>query len=228
APLPLRDRGVRERDAAVARHWPSPARRLSRRRGGRRRARGMNASKRIFLAEVREQPAALLTLLEHLDDFVTVGRACAERKPTAVRLVGHGSSDASASYGVYAFGLLPGWTAFRDSISLSTHYRAELDFSRSLAIALSQSGQTPDVVAYARRARERGALTVAVTNEPESELAATAEWTLPLHAGDERAVAASKTLLNTFAMLGLLAGAAAGRGEEVADGMRESASLIAD
>ena len=46
----------------------------------------MNVSRRIFLAEVREQPAALLTLLEQLDAFVAAGRACAERKPTAVRL----------------------------------------------------------------------------------------------------------------------------------------------
>jgi glucosamine--fructose-6-phosphate aminotransferase (isomerizing) len=181
-----------------------------------------------FLAEIREQPEALRRLVESRADVEAVAEALAERGVQEVRLVGHGSSDAAASYGVYAFGLLPGWTAFRDSISLSTHYRAELDFSRSLVIALSQSGQTPDVVAYARRARERGALTVAVTNEPESELAATAEWTLPLHAGEERAVAASKTLLNTFALLGLLAGAAAGRGEEVADGIQACASLIAD
>jgi glucosamine--fructose-6-phosphate aminotransferase (isomerizing) len=181
-----------------------------------------------FLAEIREQPEALRRLVESRAEVEAVAEALAERGVQEVRLVGHGSSDAAASYGVYAFGLLPGWTAFRDSISLSTHYRAELDFSRSLVIALSQSGQTPDVVTYARRARERGALTVAVTNEPESELAATAEWTLPLHAGEERAVAASKTLLNTFALLGLLAGAAAGRGEEVADGMQACASLIAD
>ena len=105
----------------------------------------MNASKRIFLAEVHEQPAALLSLLEHVDAFVAAGRACAERKPTAVRLVGHGSSDAAASYGVYAFGLLPGWTALRDSISLSVYYGAELDFSSSVVVGLSQSGRTPDV-----------------------------------------------------------------------------------
>jgi glutamine---fructose-6-phosphate transaminase (isomerizing) len=181
-----------------------------------------------FLAEIRQQPEALRRLVNARAEVEAVAEAVSERGVQVVRLVGHGSSDAAASYGVYAFGLLPGWTAFRDSISLSTYYRAELDFSRSLVIALSQSGRTPDVVAYARHARERGALTVAVTNEPESELAAKAEWTLPLHAGEERAVAASKTLLNTFALLGLLAGVAAGRGEEVADGMQACASLIAD
>jgi glucosamine--fructose-6-phosphate aminotransferase (isomerizing) len=181
-----------------------------------------------FLAEIREQPEALRRLVESRGEVEAFGEALAERGVQEVRLVGHGSSDAAASYGVYAFGLLPGWTAFRDSISLSTYYRAELDLSRSLVIALSQSGQTPDVVAYARHARERGALTVAVTNEPKSELAETAEWTLPLHAGEERAVAASKTLLNTFALLGLLAGVAADRGEEVADGVQACAALIED
>jgi glutamine---fructose-6-phosphate transaminase (isomerizing) len=181
-----------------------------------------------FLAEIREQPEALRRLVQSRADVEAVAEALAECGVQEVKLVGHGSSDAAASYGVYAFGLLPGWTAFRDSISLSTYYRAELDFSRSLVIALSQSGRTPDVVAYARHARERGALTVAVTNEPESELAEAVEWTLPLHAGEERAVAASKTLLNTFALLGLLAGVAAGRGEEVANGIEACASLIAD
>jgi glucosamine--fructose-6-phosphate aminotransferase (isomerizing) len=179
-----------------------------------------------FLAEIRQQPEALRRLVNARAEVEAVVERLGERGVQEVRLVGHGSSDAAASYGVYAFGLLPGWTAFRDSISLSTYYRAEVDFSRSLVIALSQSGRTPDVVGYARHARERGAFTVAVTNEPESGLAEAAEWTLPLHAGEERAVAASKTLLNTFALLGLLAGVAAGRGKEVADGMQACASLI--
>jgi glutamine---fructose-6-phosphate transaminase (isomerizing) len=188
----------------------------------------VNASKRIFLAEVREQPAALLTLLEHLDSFVEVGRVCAERKPSAVRLVGHGSSDAAASYGVYAFGLLPGWTALRDSISLSVYYGAELDYSSSVVVGLSQSGRTPDVVSYVERARERGALTVALTNDPGSELAKRAELTLPLEAGEERSVAASKTFFNELAALALLAGAAAGREDEIWDGLRRIAVILGD
>ena len=88
-----------------------------------------------------------------------------------MRLIGHGSSDAAAAFAVYAFGLLPGWTAVRDSISLFVYYEAQLDFSDSVVIALSQSGQTPDVVAYVERARAQGARTIALTNEPDSELA---------------------------------------------------------
>ena len=78
---------------------------------------------------------------------------------------GHGSSDNAASFGVYAFGLLPGWTALRDSISLSVYYGAEVDLRGSTVVALSQSGRTPDVLDYVERARSRGAFTVAVTND---------------------------------------------------------------
>src|SRR5205823_8321367 len=106
---------------------------------------------------------ALRRLLEHEADFDAVARALADRAPTAVRLVGHGSSDAAASYGVYAFGILPGWTALRDSISLTVYYGAPLDHSSSVVVALSQSGRTPDVVDYVERVRSRGGLTVAIT-----------------------------------------------------------------
>jgi hypothetical protein len=72
-------------------------------------------------------------------------------------MVGHGSSDNAASYGVYAFGLLPAWTALRDSISLSVYYGAEIDLRGSCIVALSQSGETPDVLDYVERPRARRA-----------------------------------------------------------------------
>ena len=144
-----------------------------------------------------------------------------------MRLVGHGTSDAATTYGVYAFGLLAGWTAMRDSISLTVYYDAKLDFSGSVVIGLSQSGETPDVVDYVQRARARGALTVAVTNGPESELGRAADHTLSLEAGPEHAVAASKTYVNQLAALALLAGGVAGRGPEIAEGLRRVADQLA-
>src|SRR6266545_957908 len=186
------------------------------------------AAGELFLAEIREQPEALLRLLEHEQEFAAVARAFADRRPTVVRLVGHGTSDAAASYGVYAFGLLPGWTALRDSISLTVYYDAPLDLAGSVVIGLSQSGQTPDVVEYVDRTRARGALTVAVTNDPDSELGRAAELTLPLSAGPEHAVAASKTYVNQLAALALLAGGAAGREIEIAEGIRRVADLLKD
>ena len=116
----------------------------------------------VLLGEIREQPAALERLLEHSDEYAAVAAVARERGLNLVRMVGHGSSDNAASYGVYAFGLLPAWTAMRDSISLSVYYGAEIDLRGSCIVALSQSGETPDVLAYVERARSRGALTIAI------------------------------------------------------------------
>ncbi|HEX4931372.1 MAG TPA: SIS domain-containing protein [Gaiellaceae bacterium] len=179
----------------------------------------------VFLAEIREQPAALLRLLSHERELAAVAEALAQRAPSIVRLVGHGTSDNAASYGVYAFGLLPGWTALRDSISLTVYYDAAIDFASSAVVALSQSGRTPDVVEYVQRARADGALTIAVTNDPASDLGQVAELVIPLAAGPEHAVAATKTYVNELAALLLLAGGVSGRGQEMADGLRRVAAL---
>ena len=180
-----------------------------------------------FLAEIHEQPDALGRLLESAEEFERVASTIRERGATTIRMVGHGSSDNAASYGVYAFGLLPRWTALRDSISLTVYYGAELDMRGCTALALSQSGRTPDVVGYLVRARERGAYTVAVTNDPGSALAAAADDVLPLAAGPELAVAATKTYVNQLAALGLLAASAAGEAASFAQALRETRDLLA-
>lgn len=179
-----------------------------------------------FLHEIREQPEALLRLLEGDAEFARVAAEMHERGATTIRMAGHGSSDNAASYGVYAFGLLPRWTALRDSISLTVYYDAELDMSGCTALALSQSGQTPDVVEYARRAKERGAYVVGFTNDATSELAREADAVLELRAGPERAVAATKTYTNQLAALGLLAAHAAGEGAAFANELRTVADSM--
>jgi len=181
---------------------------------------------RRFLSEIREQPAALLRLLEQGAELARIAAVMRERDARLVRLVGHGSSDNAASYGVYAFGLLPKWTAMRDSITLTVHYGTPLDMTGSTVIGLSQSGRTPDVVEYVRGARGAGAFTVAVTNDPASELGRVADATIALDAEPELAVAATKTYVNTLAALALLAGHAAGRGQELADGIRRVAEQM--
>jgi glucosamine--fructose-6-phosphate aminotransferase (isomerizing) len=179
-----------------------------------------------FVDEIREQPAALRRLLDHDAEVARIAAAMRERGTRLVRMVGHGSSDNAASYGVYAFGLMPNWTAMRDSITLTVHYGTPLDMSGSTVIGLSQSGRTPDVLEYVKGARRAGAFTVAITNDPGSALAEAAEATIPLAAEPELAVAATKTYLNTLASLALLAGHLAGRGAELADGLRGAADLM--
>jgi glucosamine--fructose-6-phosphate aminotransferase (isomerizing) len=180
-----------------------------------------------FLAEIREQPDALRRLLEHENEFARVASTMRERNARLVRLVGHGSSDNAASYGIYAFGLIPRWTALRDSITLTVYYDSGPELAGSTVIGLSQSGRTPDVVEYVLRARQSGAFTVALTNDPDSELARAAEAVLPLGAGSENAVAATKTYLNQVAGLALLAAHCADRGAEYAAALRETADLLA-
>jgi glutamine---fructose-6-phosphate transaminase (isomerizing) len=179
-----------------------------------------------FLAEIREQPEALARLLAAAEEFERVAAEIHERQATTIRMVGHGSSDNAASYGVYAFGLLPGWTALRDSISLTVYYGAELDMSGCTVLALSQSGRTPDVVQYVERARALGAFSVAITNDSRSELATVADSVLPLSAGPEQAVAATKTYTNQVAALGLLAACAAGSGPRFVEELRGVGDLM--
>jgi glutamine---fructose-6-phosphate transaminase (isomerizing) len=180
-----------------------------------------------FLAEIREQPDALLRLTEQNATFAEVAATMRARGSTLVRLVGHGSSDNAASYGIYAFGLIPRWTALRDSITLTVYYDSGPDLSGSTVIGLSQSGRTPDVVEYVSRARADGAFTIALTNDEDSELASAADTVLPLCAGPERAVAATKTYSNQVAALALLAAHVADRGDEYAEGLRATAALLA-
>src|SRR5262249_3789958 len=106
------------------------------------------------------------------------------------------------------------------------YYGSAIDLSGSTVVALSQSGRTPDVVEYARRARQSGAFTVALTNHLDSELAGEVEVALPLAAGDERAVAATKTYLTQVAALGLLAAHVAGEGSQFAADLRRVADQI--
>ena len=181
-----------------------------------------------FLAEIREQPRALEGLLGQEREFARVAEVVRERGVSLVRMVGHGSSDNAASYGVYTFGLLPRLTALRDSISLSVYYDSVPEMSGSLVIGLSQSGRTPDVVEYVQLARRAGAFTVAITNDAGSDLASAAEAVLPLGAGEEHAVAATKTYLNTLGALVLLAAYTAGEheGRRCGDDLRAVAGQI--
>jgi glutamine---fructose-6-phosphate transaminase (isomerizing) len=181
-----------------------------------------------FLSEIRGQPAALRALLEHESAYAYVAAEAHRRGARLVRMVGHGSSDNAASYGVYAFGLLPHWTAMRDSIALTVHYDTHLAMAGSTVIGLSQSGQTPDVIEYVSRAREAGAYTVALTNDLESDLAREAEEALPLAAGPEHAIAATKTYLNQVAALALLAAHAAGEGPRYTEALAVTADLLDD
>ena len=91
-----------------------------------------------FLAEIHEQPAALERLLGHESEIVRAAELATARDAQLIRIVGHGSSDNAASFGIYAFGLLPRFTAMRESITLTVHYDTPLDMTGATVIGLSQ------------------------------------------------------------------------------------------
>jgi glucosamine--fructose-6-phosphate aminotransferase (isomerizing) len=122
-------------------------------------------------------------------------------------LLARGSSDNVAVYGRYLIEMASRRPAGLAAPSVHTRYLADVDYTGYLAVALSQSGATPEVVDAAGRMRAAGAVVVAITNEPGSPLTQVCDLTLLTEAGPERAVPATKTV--TAQMLAVAAIAAA-------------------
>src|SRR5690606_21597350 len=94
-----------------------------------------------------------------------------------------------------------------------TLYQQPPHLQDALVIAISQSGQSPDIIAVVEEGRRQGALTLALTNIPGSPLAAAAEYNIALHAGQERSVAATKTYTTSLMALAMLSAALADDGK---------------
>jgi len=157
-------------------------------------------------AEAAEQPAAVAATLEALRPL-RADLAALARGRDHVLLVARGSSDHAAVYGRYLLETHAGRLAALAAPSVATHYRARVDLSRSMVVAVSQSGSTDEIVATLDWARDAGAATVAVTNVAGSPLAATADLVLLTRAGEERAVPATKTYSAQCVAMAVLAGA---------------------
>lgn len=173
----------------------------------------------VLRSEIAQQPQVWRDLLAREPQVAKTAAALAAAPPTLVRIAGHGTSDHAAIYASYVLRLLCGWTVVRDSISLPLYYGLPAAQPGELAIGISQSGETPDVVAWLKAARAGGATTLAVTNGEGSSLAAAADHVLAVGAGAERSIAATKTYTGTLAAFALLAGCVAGRGTALADGL---------
>jgi glucosamine--fructose-6-phosphate aminotransferase (isomerizing) len=159
-------------------------------------------------SEIAEQPEVLAHLLEEERDTVErIARTIRERRPRYVVLAGRGTSDNAARYSQYLFGTFNGLTAALATPSIFTLYRSAPRLDDTLVIAISQSGQSPDIVAVVAAGRQQGALTIALTNAPESPLGRAAQHTINLHAGTETAVAATKTYTTSLMALGMLSAA---------------------
>jgi glucosamine--fructose-6-phosphate aminotransferase (isomerizing) len=157
--------------------------------------------------EIGQIPAAVQRVLHETGQLDTVAAAIGRVSPRWIMIAGRGTSDHAAVYAQYLFETHLGLPTGLVKPSVTTVYGASLDWRGGLVLAISQSGQSPDVVAVVEAARRSGASTLAVTNEPASPLAAAAELTLRIHAGRELAVPATKTYVAELAVVAALANA---------------------
>ncbi|PXA98709.1 aminotransferase [Nostoc sp. 3335mG] len=126
--------------------------------------------------------------------------------PAVVVTVARGSSDHACSYLKYAIELTLGLPVASIGPSIASIYGQDLRLPKAVAIAISQSGKSPDIVGMAQSARRSGARTIAITNTANSPIAEASDFTIDLHAGIEQSVAATKTFATSVvAGLALLA-----------------------
>ena len=155
-------------------------------------------------AEIAEQPAVLAGLLADTSQISEIRARIAAAAPRFVLIAARGTSDHAALYAKYLAEVRLQLPVGLVSPSALTVYGAAPAMADVLFVAVSQSGRSPDLVESLAVARERGALTLAVTNAPDSPLHHGAELAVDVRAGAERAVAATKSYTAELLALHLL------------------------
>lgn len=164
--------------------------------------------------EIFEQPAALNRLLMNEKDAVReLARTIQQRGINHVVIAARGTSDNAARYAKYVLGALNGLTVALATPSLFSLYGRPPRFGNSLVLGISQSGKSPDIVSVLEEARRQGKLTAALTNTPGSDLANCADLVIDLNAGEERAVAATKTYTTSLGAVAMLSAVLSGDGQ---------------
>lgn len=176
--------------------------------------------------EIFAQPQVLTALyLEESRRVAEIAQTLRERTIRYVVIAARGSSDNAALYGKYLFGTTVGLPVALATPSLHTLYHRPPRMEEALVIGISQSGKSTDIVTVVEDAREQGVPTLAITNDPTSPLADAAEFTIALHAGLEKAIAATKTYTAQLMALALLAAHMAGD-EELLQELQEVPAAV--
>ncbi len=145
-------------------------------------------------SEIFEQPERLTSLLEkQKQTTLQIAKAIAARNVQYVFLAARGTSDNAGRYANYLWGAHNGLPLALATPSLFTYYQSPPRLKNALVVGVSQSGQSPDIVSVLEEGRKQECLTLAITNLPDSPLARAAEYVLDIQAGEEKAVAATKT-----------------------------------
>jgi glucosamine--fructose-6-phosphate aminotransferase (isomerizing) len=147
----------------------------------------------IMASEIAETPKVFTSILNNKDAFNSVKNVLVEEDIQSVLILARGTSDNAAHYLKYLIETQIGLPVGLTSPSSVTVYESKLKYSKTLVVAISQSGQSPDLVKFATAAREANAYIIAITNDDSSPLAKIAHNHFSLLAGPELAVAATKS-----------------------------------
>lgn len=160
--------------------------------------------------EIAQQPEVLRRLLNEETPHIREIAAAIQRfQPTFVYIAARGTSDNAARYAQYLMGVYNRLAVGLAAPSIHTLYEAPPDLSKALVIGISQSGKSPDVAQVVTDAREQGALTLSITNDAQSPMAQAAQYHIPLHAEEEKSVAATKTYTAQLTVVAMLVAALA-------------------
>ena len=159
----------------------------------------------MMLREAEQAPEAVATQMQrNLPAVKSLADRLRSGDHRFVVTSARGSSAHAATFGKYLIETRLGLVTAAAAPSVATLYGGSLDMERAVFLAVSQSGRSPDLVRQAEAARAAGALTVALVNVPESPLEAACEAVLPLHAGEEQSVAATKSFIASLTALAQL------------------------
>lgn len=164
-----------------------------------------------LFSEISEQPERIKSLFS--SQRKQIERIAAEirrREIDYVFLAARGTSDNAGRYANYLLGAMNGLPLALATPSLFTYYKKPPVLKNALVIGISQSGKSPDIVSVLEEGRRQGCLTLSMTNEPASPLAQTSDFVLELQAGDEKAVAATKTYTAELMCVAMLSAALTG------------------
>jgi glutamine---fructose-6-phosphate transaminase (isomerizing) len=161
--------------------------------------------------ETAEAPNAVARLLSReAATFADLGRRLATLGPPVVATCARGSSDHAAGYLKYLLEVTLGVPVASIGPSVASVYDAPLRLQGGVLVTISQSGKSPDLVALQARAKRSGALTVALVNVEDSPVGEAADITVPLHAGPELSIAATKSFVCSVAAAAALVAAWSG------------------
>ncbi|WP_299585637.1 glucosamine-6-phosphate deaminase NagB-II [uncultured Microbulbifer sp.] len=153
-------------------------------------------------AEAREAPARIAEQLRsNAKVMARLGERLRAHSPRFVMIVGRGSSDHAGVFAKYLIEIETGTPTFAAAPSVSSVYGRKLKLEGALVLVISQSGRSPDILAQAKMARDCGAYTVALVNDEQAPIKDIVDQLIPLKAGPEKAVAATKSYLATLSAI---------------------------